>query len=81
MRYILLAAAVLSAPALAKPDADTKAWLAHTAELSSDAMEGRDAGSPGHARAIDLVERWFKAAKLQPAGRTAPIARRCRCTK
>ena len=68
MRYILLAAAVLSAPALAKPDADTKAWLAHTAELSSDAMEGRDAGSPGHARAIDLVERWFKAAKLQPAG-------------
>lgn len=68
MRHILLAAAVLSAPALAKPDADTKAWLAHTAELSSDAMEGRDAGSPGHARAIDLVERWFKAAKLQPAG-------------
>ncbi len=68
MRHILLAAAVLAAPALAKPDADTKAWLAHTAELSSDAMEGRDAGSPGHARAIDLVERWFKAAKLQPAG-------------
>ena len=68
MRYILLAAAVLAAPALAKPDADTKAWLAHTAELSSDAMEGRDAGSPGHARAIDLVERWFKATKLQPAG-------------
>ena len=68
MRHILLAAAVLSAPALAKPDADTKAWLARTAELSSDAMEGRDAGSPGHARAFDLVERWFKAAKLQPAG-------------
>ena len=68
MRHILLATAVLAAPALAKPDADTKAWLAHTAELSSDAMEGRDAGSPGHARAIDLVERWFKAAKLQPAG-------------
>ncbi len=68
MRHILLAAAVLAAPALAKPDADTKAWLARTAELSSDAMEGRDAGSPGHARAIDLVERWFKAAKLQPAG-------------
>jgi len=68
MRHILLAAAVLAAPALAKPDADTKAWLARTAELSSDAMEGRDAGSPGHARAITLVEGWFKAAKLQPAG-------------
>ena len=68
MRHILLATAVLAAPALAKPDADTKAWLAHTAELSSDAMEGRDAGSPGHARAITLVEGWFKAAKLKPAG-------------
>ena len=68
MRTFLLATALLAAPALAKPDADTKAWLARTAELSSDAMEGRDAGSPGHARAITLVERWFKAAKLQPAG-------------
>ncbi|WP_313670467.1 M28 family peptidase [Sandarakinorhabdus sp.] len=68
MRHLLLAAAVLAAPALAKPDADTKAWLARTAELSSDAMEGRDAGSPGHARAITLVEGWFKAAKLKPAG-------------
>ena len=68
MRHLLLATALLAAPALAKPDADTKAWLARTAELSSDAMEGRDAGSPGHARAIDLVEGWFKAAKLKPAG-------------
>lgn len=71
MRHLLLATALLAAPAFAKPDADTKAWLARTAELSSDAMEGRDAGSPGHARAIDLVERWFKAAKLQPAGEGA----------
>ncbi len=68
MRHLLLAAALLSAPVFARPDADTRQWLARTAELSSDAMEGRDAGSPGHARAIDLVEGWFKAAKLQPAG-------------
>ena len=68
MRHLLFTAALLASPALAGPDADTSAWLAHTAELSSDAMEGRDAGSPGHARAIDLVERWFKAAKLKPAG-------------
>jgi hypothetical protein len=68
MRHLLLATALLAAPALAKPDADTKAWLARTAELSSDAMEGRDAGSAGHARAITLVEGWFKAAKLKPAG-------------
>ena len=68
MRYLFPLLALLAGPALAKPDADTKAWLAHTAQLSSDAMEGRDAGSPGHARAIDLVERWFKAARLKPAG-------------
>jgi len=68
MRTILPLLALLAAPALAKPDADTRAWLARTAELSSDAMEGRDAGSPGHARGIDLVETWFKAARLQPAG-------------
>ena len=68
MRRLLPLLACLAAPALAKPDADTRAWLARTAELSGDAMEGRDAGSPGHARAIDLVEGWFRAAKLQPAG-------------
>ncbi|WP_439545885.1 M28 family peptidase [Sandarakinorhabdus sp.] len=68
MRHLLPLLALLAAPAFAKPDADTRAWLARTAELSSDAMEGRDAGSPGHARAIDLVERWFKDARLQPAG-------------
>lgn len=68
MRRILLLTALIATSALAKPDADTSAWLARTAELSSDAMEGRDAGSPGHARAIALVEGWFKRAKLQPAG-------------
>ena len=68
MRTLLPLLALLATPAFAKPDADTRAWLARTAELSSDAMEGRDAGSPGHARAIDLVETWFKDARLQPAG-------------
>lgn len=68
MRHLLPLVALIAAPAIAKPDADTRTWLARTAELSSDAMEGRDAGSPGHARAIDLVEGWFRAAKLQPAG-------------
>lgn len=68
MRHLLLTAALIATPVLAKPDADTRAWLARTAELSSDAMEGRDAGSPGHARAIDLVEGWFRKARLRPAG-------------
>ncbi len=68
MRHLLLLSALIATPLTAKPDADTRAWAARTAELSSDAMEGRDAGSPGHARAIQLVEGWFKAARLQPAG-------------
>jgi hypothetical protein len=49
-------------------DPDTKAWW-HIAEaLSSDAMEGRDTGSPGFDRAADVVVADFKAAGLQPAG-------------
>lgn len=49
-------------------DADTRQWWALTTDLSSDAMEGRDTGSPGHARAVDYVIERFKAAGLQPAG-------------
>lgn len=65
---VLLAVTTIATAATAAPDSDTKAWLARTAELSSDTMAGRDSGSPGHARAIALVEGWFKAARLQPAG-------------
>lgn len=49
-------------------DPDTKAWW-HIAEaLSSDAMEGRDIGSPGHQRAAAWIAARFKAAGLKPAG-------------
>lgn len=70
-----LAAALLTlagaGPAAAAPqirDADTKAWWAITGELSSDAMQGRDTGSSGHARAAALVAKRFAAAGLRPAG-------------
>jgi hypothetical protein len=65
-----LAAITLAAPALAAgpADADTKAWWRLVGQLSSDAMQGRDTGSPGHARAVDLVVAQFKAAGLQPMG-------------
>lgn len=53
-------------PAIA--DADTRAWWGLTGELSSDAMEGRDTGSAGHARAAALVAARFAAAGLRPAG-------------
>jgi len=50
--------AVGGAAALARdgaPDAETRAWWALTEELSSDAMEGRDTGSPGFDRAAAVV--------------------------
>jgi hypothetical protein len=49
-------------------DEDTQAWWETTTELSSDEMEGRDTGSPGYARAADVVAKRFAAAGLQPLG-------------
>jgi hypothetical protein len=57
---------VAAAPAIG--DADTRAWWATIGRLSSDAMQGRDTGSPGHARAARLVAGRFHAAGLKPAG-------------
>lgn len=75
-RLSILAAVLLfgAAPALAEPrtagikDADTRAWWAATEHLSSDGMEGRDIGSPGHERAGRWVAERFRAAGLKPAG-------------
>lgn len=49
-------------------DPDTRAWWRITAELSGDAMEGRDAGSPGYDRAARLVAEKFRRAGLKPLG-------------
>jgi hypothetical protein len=49
-------------------DPDTKAWWQIAEAISSDAMEGRDTGSPGYDRAADIVVARFKAAGLKPAG-------------
>jgi hypothetical protein len=49
-------------------DAQTRAWWQTTEALSSDAMEGRDTGSPGYDRAAAYVAERFAAAGLQPAG-------------
>lgn len=71
MRALALAALVLATPAVAQPriaDPDTRAWWRLAAHLSSDAMEGRDIGSPGHDRAGRWVAERFKAAGAKPAG-------------
>lgn len=49
-------------------DRDTRLWWRITTDLSGDSMEGRDTGSPGHARAVDYVAARFAAAGLRPAG-------------
>jgi hypothetical protein len=59
---------LLTAAAPPKLDPDTAAWWATTAQLSNDAMEGRDTGSAAYLRAARLVAAKFKAAGLKPAG-------------
>ncbi|MBB6226826.1 hypothetical protein FHS79_000988 [Polymorphobacter multimanifer] len=70
MRGLIGIAALLASPALAAgpQDADTKAWWKMIGHLSSDAFEGRDTGSQGHARAVAWTVAQFKAARLLPAG-------------
>ncbi len=51
-----------------EPDSQTAAWWRTTEVLSSDAMEGRDTGSPGYERAAAYVADRFARAHLQPAG-------------
>ncbi len=47
-------------------DADTAEWWKITGDLSSDAMEGRDTGSEGHAKAVRYVIDRFEKAGLSP---------------
>ncbi len=65
-----IAAAFLLVGAAPQPklDPDTRSWWALTADLSSDAMAGRDTGSPAYDRAARLVASRFQAAGLKPAG-------------
>ena len=56
----------LSSPVAAATPADR--IHADVAYLASDALEGRAAGSAGHALAATYVERQLRAAGLQPAG-------------
>lgn len=76
IRTLSIAAALACAalPAFAEPrtatiqDPDTRAWWEIAEHLSSDAMEGRDTGSPGYDRAAAWVIARLKAAGLKPAG-------------
>jgi hypothetical protein len=65
---VTLAALLTIAAAAPKLGPDTAAWWATTAQLSNDAMEGRDTGTAAYERAARLVASRFHAAGLKPAG-------------
>lgn len=72
MRIALLLPFALAACATF-PDAQpgpgrAERWSAHVAALSSDAMEGRAAGTAGHRRAADYVVAELRRLGLEPAG-------------
>jgi Peptidase family M28 len=68
IRLRVAAALLLLGAAPPKLDPDTAAWWKTTAELSNDAMEGRDTGSPAYERAAKMAAARFEAAGLKPAG-------------
>jgi len=74
LKVALAAGVAFATPVLAQSraagiaDPDTREWWKIAEALSSDAMEGRDIGSPGYDRAADVVAQRFRAAGLKPAG-------------
>ncbi|MEA3038821.1 MAG: hypothetical protein QOE79_1334 [Sphingomonadales bacterium] len=70
-RSLLAAGAALllaGGAAARQADPDTRAWWQTTRYLASDAMEGRDTGSPAYERAAAYVADRFRRAGLVPAG-------------
>jgi hypothetical protein len=70
MKTSVLFAGLLTVAAAQSSDlaSEGQAWWAHVQVLADDALEGRNAGTPGYDRAVDYVEGQFKAIGLKPAG-------------
>jgi Zn-dependent M28 family amino/carboxypeptidase len=73
MRLILLALFALASCTTATQAPLSRAeradrWWSDVATLSSDAMEGREAGTPGYDRAAAFVVERLQALRLEPAG-------------
>lgn len=67
----MVAASLFTIPTHAAPparDTDNSAWWKTVTYLASDAMRGRDTGSPEHHRAAVHVAGLFAAAGLKPLG-------------
>ena len=66
MRRVMLAVMVASITVGVR--ADERRWWSHVEALASDAMEGRNTGSPAHKRAAEYVAGVLQKAGLEPAG-------------
>ncbi len=68
MSRLLLAALILSTVVVASAQEPAAKWWAHVSFLATDAMAGRDTGSPEHRKAAEYVAAEFKKAGLEPGG-------------
>ncbi|MGH9408859.1 MAG: M20/M25/M40 family metallo-hydrolase [Vicinamibacterales bacterium] len=62
-RHLLIAVLALT---LQSPATEGKRWWGHIEYLASDALEGRNVGSPGFEKAATYVESQFKEIGLRP---------------
>ena len=65
---LVAACATFGGPEEASTEQRADRWLVQVQALSSDAMEGRAAGTPGHQRAVDHVVAELRRIGLEPAG-------------
>ena len=65
---VLVSMALASAAGAQPLPADQAAMRAHVAYLASDALRGREAGTPDYDKAAQYVAEQMRAAGLQPAG-------------
>jgi len=70
MKFHRLLFIVAAAFLLQDSSAEGKRWWSHIEYLASDALEGRDVGSPGFEKAAVYVEQQFKQIGLEPGGVT-----------
>jgi Zn-dependent M28 family amino/carboxypeptidase len=64
----LAVAALVFSLSLSAAAAPAERWWGHVAFLASDAMNGRDTGSPEHQKAAEYVASEFRKSGLEPGG-------------
>src|SRR5688572_1337881 len=68
MRQVVIALAIVMGTAAASGQQPAEKWWSHVAFLASDAMKGRDTGTPEHRKAAEYIADQFKRAGLEPGG-------------